>query len=1240
MTTVVTALAVPGGAEAAGVAPAPAHDQGDAVAAAMHEAKQTEQRVEIESLRDEKSTTWANPDGVSLRTELSSTPVHVLRNGAWVPVDTTLVAEDGVVRPKATDVALVMPDGGSSVVSAKHDRGTSTVRWPGTLPRPRLAGSTATYPDAVAPGADLVVVATATGFEQRIVLRRRPADRATFRVPVSLPRSMRYETRPDGRTVLLDQAGAVAAVLDGQAMADGADAGHRAPASVSVDEGALVVTPDLASDVSYPVTMAIPTEWIGVGLDEDTFVSNVQYPNSQASASWLRAGKSSGGGETWRSYLRFVVRGTALEGARIINADLRMWNYRSNDCGNAVGSGIVARRITTAWNPATLTWSTQPSTTTAGQAGNQAAYSDTCSWGEGELYYSIETIVQDWANGAADHGVQLRAVSESDTANWRQYRSSEYTGSSGRGPVLFVDYEPAPTTAEPFFIPTGIDAPDPTPEEMAAHRVGRPDAPSLPELSDAGYRALRENATDVVKQDADFGFYQPDDMTREEWLEDLDLPGAGWEPPPDTTAPVLVSTDPAADQTGVPLDKAVSATFDEPVTGATLTVRDPAGNAVAGAVGGGEATVTFTPAGRWSPNTTYTAQVANVRDLEGNPVAAPHTWAFTTGATSPEPVGLVAAYGMDEGAGDTVGDSSGNDNTGTADEPTWRPGRHGEALSFDGTEDSMVTVPDSPSLRLSDGMTISAWVRPDTVTDWLTVLMKDHPFGSAYGLYAASAPTPSIWLIDGEDEHTVVDGPEPLPTGTWTHLAATYDGSTVRLLVNGVEVAAAPRNEPLIDLGGDLHIGGNDVWGEFFQGAIDEVRVYNRAQTPAEVLVDMDTPVTPRPAAARAGVAAAPAHPYDHHTQDDCLKKLGNYPTMRHVQGSYSVCYTGKIGEQMVNSQDTPTGEYWLAQISVVVHSFVGTKTGQARGLPGTTSRQIKVYVQVRWIKHNDWPTSIYRPMIFRVNNSPSCDSDAPVGTRKSVYEWTHGPDLTVTLTSPLHGAAPEHRAMCGIQPSVFYPDTDNPAKRNGWLDNERFEFRCDSSTFYKGYKGGCVTWSVRPVWILDGNEVKSEETAAHIWKALYDPQKTTPLAPGQTKRIPGKINMADPGCAGGSGCLTRTTENRKTVGSVPYKNYQRATRECNKLDKSQHTRPSCDEFPFASTHEGGHAAGIHFSAAIVELSDNCSAGSKLNAWYRVNRILEGDPFWVDTVKKGQTPPTDIRQPDVTPDDVAECDLN
>ena len=82
-----------------------------------------------------------------------------------------------------------------------------------------------------------------------------------------------------------------------------------------------------------------------------------------------------------------------------------------------------------------------------------------------------------------------------------------------------------------------------------------------------------------------------------------------------------------------------------------------------------------------------------------------------------------------------------------------------------------------------------------------------------------------------------------LPLGTWSHVAATYDGDHLRLFVNGAQVGAAPYTGAPTSTA--LWIGGNAVWAEWFAGPIDEVRVYNRALGAAEITTDRDRPVNP-----------------------------------------------------------------------------------------------------------------------------------------------------------------------------------------------------------------------------------------------------------------------------------------------------------------------------------------------------------------------------------------------------------
>jgi Concanavalin A-like lectin/glucanases superfamily len=233
-------------------------------------------------------------------------------------------------------------------------------------------------------------------------------------------------------------------------------------------------------------------------------------------------------------------------------------------------------------------------------------------------------------------------------------------------------------------------------------------------------------------------------------------------------------------------------------------------------------------------------------------------------ASAPPPGGApVGAWGFDE-TGTTVTDSSGRGNTGTIAGATRTPsGRFGSALTFDGIND-WVTVPDSASLDLSTRATLEAWVNPTALgSDWRTVLLKEQPGQLVYALYANNDLTrPSGHLFTTGDLFS--SGTAALPLNTWSHLALTWDGTTLRLYVGANQVASRALTGTLVNSTGALRFGGNGVWREWFAGRIDEIRVYDRALTQQELQTDMTTSITgaglgtarARGARARAGNAA------------------------------------------------------------------------------------------------------------------------------------------------------------------------------------------------------------------------------------------------------------------------------------------------------------------------------------------------------------------------------------------------
>ena len=235
-----------------------------------------------------------------------------------------------------------------------------------------------------------------------------------------------------------------------------------------------------------------------------------------------------------------------------------------------------------------------------------------------------------------------------------------------------------------------------------------------------------------------------------------------------------------------------------------------------------------------SPNTSY-SYIVRAQDAAGN------LGAYTTPATAVTPASnptLVAAYSFDEGSGTTLNDLSGHGNNGTIANGAWAAtGKFGGALTFNGAN-TLVTIPDSAALHLTTAMTLEAWVNPAANSAaWRDVIYKgiDNYYleGStstngrpAIGMTITNPPTESY-------------GTAALALNTWTHLAASYDGSTLRLFVNGSQVSSVARTGAIITSTNPLQIGGDSFFGQFFQGMIDEVRIYSAALTPSQIQADM-----------------------------------------------------------------------------------------------------------------------------------------------------------------------------------------------------------------------------------------------------------------------------------------------------------------------------------------------------------------------------------------------------------------
>jgi hypothetical protein len=223
-----------------------------------------------------------------------------------------------------------------------------------------------------------------------------------------------------------------------------------------------------------------------------------------------------------------------------------------------------------------------------------------------------------------------------------------------------------------------------------------------------------------------------------------------------------------------------------------------------------------------------------------------YTEAFNVTLYTENQAGLVGYWKFDEGAGTIASDSSGNNNNGTINGAVWTEGRISRGVQFDGIDD-YVQVPDSTSLNIAnDEISIAAWVKMlGDGTNNGVVVCKQAPAGTSDASYSLDV-YPSIHTPVGRHVEFAVNvggswnayvSTSALTLGAWNHVVGTYDGSKVRIFINGVLDIEYTLTGNIVPKNGPLYIGHEDAWspGEYFNGAVDEVRVYNRTLSSAEI---------------------------------------------------------------------------------------------------------------------------------------------------------------------------------------------------------------------------------------------------------------------------------------------------------------------------------------------------------------------------------------------------------------------
>jgi hypothetical protein len=208
---------------------------------------------------------------------------------------------------------------------------------------------------------------------------------------------------------------------------------------------------------------------------------------------------------------------------------------------------------------------------------------------------------------------------------------------------------------------------------------------------------------------------------------------------------------------------------------------------------------------------------------------------FVDGQTcAPAPVGLVSWWPADGDVLDSRSRNNGVLQTGAG----FSAGHAGQAFNFT-APDQRVEIPDDTSLDLTGAVTLEAWIapsQPGDVSNASTLVSKsnlttlnDQPYGLVYG--SAGGVLMRIGNNSTFDQTLLTPA---LPLNVFSHIAGTYDGATIRIYLNGVEIdSKATTIGAMVSNNLTVKIGNNNRAG--YVGRIDELAIYNRALSPSEI---------------------------------------------------------------------------------------------------------------------------------------------------------------------------------------------------------------------------------------------------------------------------------------------------------------------------------------------------------------------------------------------------------------------
>jgi hypothetical protein len=215
------------------------------------------------------------------------------------------------------------------------------------------------------------------------------------------------------------------------------------------------------------------------------------------------------------------------------------------------------------------------------------------------------------------------------------------------------------------------------------------------------------------------------------------------------------------------------------------------------------------------------------------------------------PTGLIARYALDsaDGTDDEWWDSSGWDQPltasgGGAAPTTDRFGMAASSYGFLRSSSQFLSAPNSTVHNLGGTMTVMAWIKPTTLPglgDFFTIVSTQTADDKGFSLELYNVAGNMVLYLWGDGNNDAISVPFSIPVNVYTHVAATMSGGWTRFYVDGNEISSTGTLATTTPSTGLLYIG-RRVDGYYMNGGIDEVRMYNRALSLAEIQAMVQQP--------------------------------------------------------------------------------------------------------------------------------------------------------------------------------------------------------------------------------------------------------------------------------------------------------------------------------------------------------------------------------------------------------------